>query len=601
LIALAGNGEGGIMSVYLLCPLALLVFAVTRGMARSAAAAGGQRILQIVASNVAEIALIFAAVSGLYSLASFVIGSMIESSDATVIRIHRLDEFLKHSRKFLDSLELSTWYFIGSLLLLALFGFMRAPSRETSRSRLLGRGKSMALRLAEVLRGYRKLHKRLVITLIFAASFTFLPGMNAGDIERATSARLAQAGKQLADIDSYYQQAVAAALADVIVDRAAAALPPEYRASVARFPDGARRLDEHVADLEQVYRISLESLHRETAPYIGRFAQGEGNRLRRAPRLRDDPSDLLLAQLIASGSDVTFGDVDRVAEQVRDARRVFVKERYWKDVPKEIAEEAVSELLNPIRPGLATIKSGLMSMIDEYPWLEPVLEVVSDSVGKIVAEKPFNAAWQHLARFFDRKVGAAATPISAPVEIRVAELSLLVVPDPDVLDAHGRDVLALVMSDGRALDALWNEEEEALKKAYGELVASNKARIETIHERYRLRPGGSPGDDRNATLTAPTSGEQAVEPRVLGTLIGIEFAPGDPFDKRKWLDQLEQALSSGNLNELSEIDSKTSTRLNSDGSMGGPFFGDRGPRGGLPPIIGERTFEHTHEIGRHSK
>lgn len=598
------------MSVYLLCPLALMVFVVARGMARSAAP-GAQGVRQIVASNVAEAALIFAAVSGVYSLASIVIGSMINSSDAIINRIHRFDEFLEHSREFLDRIELTTWCFVGFLLLLVPFGFIRATSRETRRSPVLSRARSLAFRLADVLRAYRKLHKRLVVTLIFAASFTFLPGMNAGYIERATSARLAQAGKQLADINSYDQQAAVAALADVIVDRAVAAMPPEYRASLAEFPDGARRLDEDVADLERLYGISLEPLHRKIAPYIGRFAKGDGNRPRRTPP-RDDPSDRLRAELIASGSDVTFGDVDRVAAQVQAAQLVSVKERDWNDVPKEIVEEAASELLNPTGSGFAAIKSGLTSMIHEYPWLEPVLEVVSDSVGKIVAEKPFDAAWRHLARFFDRKGGAAATPINAPVEIRVAELSVLVVPDPAVLNAHARDVLAVVISDGRALDALWHEKDAALKKAYAELVASNKARIEAIRARYPLRQGGSsgpspdapetqrPNDDRNATVAAPASGEQAVAPRVLGTLVEIETATGTPFDKRKWLDELEQALSSMNLNKLGEIQSTISISSSRDGNAGGLIFPDRGPRQSSP-IIEERTFEPTREIRRPGK
>jgi hypothetical protein len=580
------------VTVYLLFPLAVLIFAVSRGATVKLRAKGEKRVLEIIASNVSEVALIFAAVSGVYSLASFVIVSIIGSSDATLSRVHRFDEFLKHSREFWEHLELSTWWFILFLLLLAPLGSLRVPNPKTGGNRLLSWFGSLAMRLSTALRGYRKLHKRLVIALVFAVSFTFLPGMNAGDIERLTSARLEQAGKQLAEIDHQYQQLVATVLADAIVDRAAAALPPDYQASIKNLPDRARYLDEYIEGLEEVYKISLEPLHRKVAPYIGRFQKGESNKVHTDPYPREDPSHRLLAEVFASGSQITFGDVERVSAQVHDTKPAS-KDRVWDDVPKEVVEEVTSELLKPARLGLVAIKSGLASMKEEYPWLEPLLEVGSDSVAKIVAEKPFAAAWRHLARLFEGKASAAAQPVDATVEIRVAELSVLIVADAGVLDAHARGVLEVVMSDGRALDALSREAQEELKRAYAALVASNNFRIKEIYSRYPLYQPRSAGSTDAPGVQHPNDDlDAAIDPiasRILGTLSIIETPGATPWETRDRLDALEDVLPSADLDKITEVQRKISgaSEYREKSSLGrGSPLGERGPRG-----LGDRLIE----------
>src|ERR1700693_1261571 len=99
-------------------------------------------------------------------------------------------------------------------------------------------------------------------------------------------------------------------------------MPPDYGASIRSFPDGARRLDNHIKGLEEHYKISLEPLHRKVAPLIGRFQELHGNEPRKHPE-PEDTSARLLAEVLASGVHVTFADVDRVSVRVHDA--------HWRD------------------------------------------------------------------------------------------------------------------------------------------------------------------------------------------------------------------------------------------------------------------------------
>ena len=63
---------------------------------------------------------------------------------------------------------------------------------------------------------------------------------------------------------------------------------------------------------------------------------------------------------------------------------------------------------------------------------------------------------------------------------RGAELSVLVVPDPDVLDDNARTLLDGVIRDGQALDELRKEVDEEQSQVYAAFLASNKARVEAL-------------------------------------------------------------------------------------------------------------------------
>jgi len=566
-------------TAYLLFPLSLLIFIVSHGAAISLKASGERRVLQIITSNIAEAALIFAAVAGVYALASFVIVSVIGSSDVAVSQVHRFDELLKQSRKTLERVELTTWWFILALVLLAAFSLLDAPKKDIAGHPLLNRARSLALRLSSGLRRYRKLHKRLIMALIFAASFTFLPGMNAGDIERLMAARLDHAGKQLADIDDSYQQAVAAPLANAIVDRAADAMPAEYRRSIWRFPDGARHLDQRIEKVEKDYRISLEPLHRKVAPLIGRFQPVQRDRPAASASPREDAADRLLAELVASGSDVTFGDVDRVAAQAHEAKAAADRQDHRAELPGEIVEEVTGELLKPERLAHAAHNAAFAALIEEYPWLQPLLEVVSDSVAKVVAEKPFEAAWRPLARLFERRGGPQ--PITVSIDSRVAELAAVIVSDPAVIDVRGHEVLTVVIGDGATLDALSQEADEEFKRAYAALTGINRDRIEALKSGYP------------APREAPSlSDEQKLASRVADTVMMIEEANAGPADKRDWLDALDKVLPGKDLDRVTDV--QRQIRVASD--LGetwrdlGPLLRDRGPRGStVNPTIEDRV------------
>jgi hypothetical protein len=566
-------------TAYLLFFIAILTFVVSGTVASSLKASTERRILQIVASNIAEAAAIFAAIAGAYSLASLIIMWFIGSSDRTVEQIHRIDEFLKRSREIVERLQLATWWFILALVLVAALNFAGAP--KEGGHPLLNRIRSLAVRLASALRGYRKLHKRLIMTLIFAASFTLLPGVSGGDIERVTAARLEHAGKQLADIDDTYRQAAAASLATAIVDRAVGAMPPAYRASIKEFPDGAHWLDQDIARVEKDYRISLEPLHRKVAPLIGRFQQSHRVKSHEDPRSRQDASDKLLAELLASGSDVTFSDLERVSAQVRETASSATHD-HLDDVPREIVEEVTGELLNPERLAHGGLTPAFAAMIDNYPWLEPVLEVVSDSVATISAGRPFDAAWRPLVRLFKRDDGAP--PLAESIDGRVTELAVLIDPNPDIIGGHGRQVLNLVISDGSVITALAKEANDELARARETLTAANRSRIEELQRQYQ-----PPREE-----TPSPSDEQKLAGIVAATLLMIEEANAAAPDKRDWLEALNAVLPSRDRNQVAGVQQKINRYLDlSEGSrdIGSLIRGPGPSRTPLDTILRERERE----------
>jgi hypothetical protein len=128
------------------------------------------------------------------------------------------------------------------LLILLPLGFLPPASDGSARPPLLGRVRRFAFSFADVLRRYRKFHRRATLTLTFALSFTFLGGATACEIEQVTAARLDHAGKQFAEIADRYERALAPVLARTIVTCAVEAMPTDYVSALKEFPNGARYL-----------------------------------------------------------------------------------------------------------------------------------------------------------------------------------------------------------------------------------------------------------------------------------------------------------------------------------------------------------------------
>jgi len=596
------------LSAYVLLPLSAVAFILAHSLTR-ALKTSGRRTLERVAVNVAEIALIFAVVAAIYSLASLIITSALNRSAITLSELHRFDEFLKHSRESFEYLRLTTWWFLLALLLLAAFGFIRAPETETAKYALLRKVKQAAFDLSNGLRTYRKFHKRLTIFLTFAVSFTFLPGMNPGDIERLVSARLQQAAKQLAEIDDVYQQTLAAAVAETIVDRSFRAMPPPYSTSLWRYPDSARRLDERIRALEKDYRVSLEPLHRELAPLVERFHPAPEDEQRKEQQPAEDRSQQLLAEALASDAQVTFGDLERVSirlkehqaewENRRSKERLALDAEQAKagnrassgDLPREIVVEVAGALLAPKKIGPQGLRLALASVVAEYPWLEPLIDVVSGTATKVIAERVFDAAWQPLARLFERKSGDL-DPVAAAVENRFSELAIVITPSADLLDNRGREVLQTVISDGSALAQVSDEFYHEQSRAVAALTESNRARIKALQEAFpipkvgNLESQGSQADAAADTLDEQMrhwTPEQHFASRLGGTLWRIEEAEASPDKKRDWLHEIDLALQKSDpaerIADVTMLQGKIprSSEANSEFEFGRGRFSPRGP------------------------
>jgi hypothetical protein len=577
--------EESIRTAYVLFLLSLLIFFMSHTAAVRLKASGDRRIVEAISKNIAEVALIFAIIAGAYSLVSFVLTSIINSSSITLAQVKRFDEFLEQSRQFWKKVELTTWCFVGLLLLLAPITLFRIPERtNSSRHLLLQRAGRLAFHTSNALRRYRKLHKWLTIALAFAVSFTFLPGMNRGDMERLTAARLKQAGKQIAEVDNFFRKTVATGLAHVIVDRSFAALPPNYRSEVWKFPDGARNLNNHVRGLEGYYKISLTSLHQKVAPLIGRFQQSEHYDRPTAPPIVMETSAILLTQALADDGNITFGEVERVAVRVQNYRPHDNRKKdnlaeppSSERLPAEIVEEVTSELLSPKRFIGST-------MVEAYPWLEPLLEVLSDATAKIVSGKPFEVAWRPIARLFEQGKESVDDQIFVSIESRVAELSIYIEPDPSVVGDHA--VLDVVVSDGLALDELWEKVNTEQSRAYAALLASNKAKLESLQQRFAPPRDPGPG--------VPLSKEEELASLVSGALYSIEWSNGYPNQKRDWLDELERAVRIDalvdRLSAIIQLQNKIPDALGVDRD---PTFDPRGPRPGFgsPHFPGPRGTE----------
>jgi hypothetical protein len=481
-------------SAYILFFLALVFFIVSSRVTRRLGATADKRILGIIARNLAEVLLILTVVSGAYFAASLALMWFVSRDDITIIELKHFDDFLRHSRMLLKEVEIKTWWFVVLLLVLAPFSFLPIRQIELAGTPLLRWFVRFASPVCNILRRCRTLHKRLGITLTFALSFTFLPSMNAGDIERITSARLQKAGKQLAEIDDFYRQTTAADVAREVVNRSITVMPPDYIASITKFPEGARQLDEEIKSVEAYYRVSLTDLHQEVAPLIGRFKLPGGGVSTERPEPREDTSERLLGEILASSVGVTFSDIERVSAAApmfrvdQDSRRDEEKEDLPGQnttiassvradaLPREIVEKTASELLATRRfADPVSVRLGFSSMIEEYPWLEPLFDVVSDTIGKFVAGRPFDVAWRPLARLFEREGEFKDDPIVGPIRSRSAELSNLLAPDVNSIGAHGRVMLAVVTADGLALGRISTQLEEARSQANRTLIAQRLA------------------------------------------------------------------------------------------------------------------------------
>jgi hypothetical protein len=545
-------------TAYVLFPLSFLLFAGLREAAARLEAAGGRPIVAGAAKSFAEIALIFALVAGFFAAVSFAIPFFADRPDVTLNAVHRFDDFLQQCRTIGERLAITSGAFLAMLLILLPLGFVpAAPAGHP----LFGRVRRLAFSFADVLRRYRKIHRRAALTLTFALSFTFLGGVTAGEIEQVTAARLDHAGKQLAEIAETYQQALAPVLARTIVERAVETMPRDYVSALKEFPDGARYLQEHIAQVERDYRISLTSLQEKIAPLVGRFPAAGPLAPIDAPS-PEDSSSRLLAACVASGDPVTFADLDRVSQQLKQYKAqgepATDPRSAAAEVPREIVTHLAGELLAVRHLGPEGLRQATGALLDQYPWLEPLLGVVSASMAKLVADRPFDAGWRALARLF-RRDADGGDAVAAAVVARAGELTQPIAADPDGIDDRGRKILAVVIGDGRAIADLSGELEAEWKRAYDTLAEVNRARIAAMRAQYPL-PGPLPAELRERkidprVLLAQTSAN--VDPadlaivahdariRVDEILTRIESARVPPPDKRGWLDGLEERLRIG--------------------------------------------------------
>lgn len=116
----------------------------------------------------------------------------------------------------------------------------------------------------------------------------------------------------------------------------------------------------------------------------------------------------------------------------------------------------------------------------------------------------------------------------------LSELSILIEPNPSVLDAHAKVVMDVAISDGLALDELWQQLGTERSRAYAALV--NKARIEALQSKF------PPPQDRGSNRPDRYSVDEQIASRVGGTLWSIEQSNGGPAQTRGWLDQLGKAV-----------------------------------------------------------
>ena len=529
---------------------------------------GCKDLVYYLSTNGLEVAVPFAIVGAIYSFASLALMAWIESDQTTIDVLWNLQISLQALREYIDIFKITKWWNAAIILLLLLFSLIRLPQEIVRRHSFLRYLHPVTSVIVDILARYRKLHKRMLVTLICLASFTFFPGVDGGDLAQLASARLETAKKQLALLGAKREKAVANDLARLIVKRSIDTFPNDYLSAITYLPTLTlpndylstptcqQPLYPLIRTAKDQYKLSLPLqwaiVERLVARY-GRTSQEHPPSRTETPS-PDISTDELFEAAKSSDSRVSFSSLAEAESALKEyedrqfpgsiSKKPSTFEQPQTSLQKKMEDAVVNALLSP---KLLTERVAVITKLsDQYPLLEPLIDVIADSVNKVIAGFIHEKVKKELAAFTVHNEDSQDELIRS-IKERAEELAHLAVTDFAAIGQQGKIIMYATIADEKARLRVLKETDAAVAEARQKLVDQNKKRLDWILRTGRFKALSQQRlNYYRSNLEDRISYRSNLENRINNIKDTV-----DPFEQSKKIDQFDALID--NMPQLTNL------------------------------------------------